>query len=136
MSFISLIGPADRYYSRVLNQATQYGIDCKIYGAICAISEIRDAIPLIHGPEGCAYYPRFFPPDAIRMKLLAERDHPPIYSTAMTESQVIYGGEKRLEDAIVELDRKKKPELIGVIGSCVPAIIGDDLESVISRLRR
>ncbi len=135
MSFISLIGHGDRYYSRVLNQATQYGIDCKIYGAICTISEIKNAIPLIHGPKGCAYYPRFFPPDAIRMKLLTERDYPPIYSTAMTESQVIYGGEKRLEDAILELDRKEKPELIGVIGSCVPAIIGDDLESVITKIK-
>lgn len=131
----SLVGPADRYYSRMLHQATRYSIDCKIYGAICTISEIKNAIPLIHGPEGCAYYPKFFPTDALRMKLLGDRYPPPIYTTAMTEPQVIYGGEKRLEDAIVELDRKEKPELIGVIGSCVPAIIGDDLESVITTVR-
>ena len=81
------------YYSNVLKQATQYGIDCKVYGAICAISEIKNAVPLVHCPEGCVYYPRFFP-----------------------------------TDAILELDRREKPELIGVIGSCVPAIIGDDLE--------
>ncbi|MCK4735943.1 MAG: nitrogenase component 1 [Methanophagales archaeon] len=124
-----------RYYSNVLKQATQYGIDCKVYGAICAVSEIKNAVPLVHGPEGCAYYPRFFPTDAIRMKLLGERHHPPIYSTAMTEPHVIYGGENRLEEAIIELDRKEKPELIGVIGSCVPAIIGDDLEEVVSRVR-
>ena len=117
-----------RYYSNVLKQATQYGIDCKVYGAICAISEIKNAVPLVHGPEGCACYPKFFPTDAIRMKLLGARYPPPIYSTAMTEPHVIYGGENRLEDAISELDRREKPELVGVIGSCVPAIIGDDLE--------
>lgn len=124
-----------RYYSNVLKQATQYGIDCKVYGAICAISEIKNAVPLVHGSEGCAYYPRFFPADAIRMKLLGERYTPPIYSTAMTEPHVIYGGENRLEDAILELDRREKPELIGVIGTCVPAIIGDDIEEVVSRVR-
>ena len=68
-----------RYYSNILKQATQYGIDCKVYGAICTISEIKNAVPLVHGPEGCAYYPRFFPTDAIRMKLLGERYHPTIY---------------------------------------------------------
>ncbi len=124
-----------KFYSNILKQATQYGIDCKVYGAICAISEIKNAVPLVHGPEGCAYYPRFFPTDAIRMKLLGEKNHPPIYSTAMTEPHVIYGGEKRLEDAILELDRREKPDLIAVIGSCVPAIIGDDLEEVVSRVR-
>ena len=124
-----------RYYSNILKQATQYGIDCKVYGAICAVSEIKNAVPLVHGPEGCAYYPRFFPTDAIRMKLLGDKNHPPIYSTAMTEPHVIYGGENRLEEAILELDRKEKPELIGVVGSCVPAIIGDDLEEVVSRVR-
>ena len=117
-----------RYYSNVLKQATQYGIDCKVYGAICAISEIKNAVPLVHGPEGCACYPKFFPTDAIRMKLLGARYPPSIYSTAMTEPHVIYGGENGLEDAISELDRREKPELVGVIGSCVPAIIGDDLE--------
>ena len=30
-----------RYYSNVLKQATQYGIDCKAYGAICGISEMK-----------------------------------------------------------------------------------------------
>jgi len=124
-----------KFYSNILKQATQYGIDCKVYGAICAISEIKNAVPLVHGPEGCAYYPSFFPTDALRMKLLGERYPPPIYSTAMTEPHVIYGGENRLEDAIVELDRREKPELIGVIGSCVPAIIGDDLEEVVSKVR-
>ena len=112
-----------RYYSNVLKQATQYGIDCKVYGAICAISEIKNAVPLVHGPEGCAYYPRFFPTDAIRMKLLGRKITHSYDSTAMTEPHEIYGGEKRLEDAILELDRREKPELIGVIGSCVPAII-------------
>ncbi len=125
-----------RYFSNLLKQAMQYGIDCKVYGAICAISEIKNAVPLVHGPEGCAYYPRFFPTDAMRMKLLGESSQPTIYSTAMTEPHVIYGGENRLEEAIVELDRREKPELIGVIGSCVPAIIGDDIEEVVLRMKR
>ena len=52
-----------RYYSNVLKQATQYGIDCKVYGAICAISEIKNAVPLVHGPEGCAYYAKWLYPE-------------------------------------------------------------------------
>ena len=123
------------FYSEIFRQAAEYGIDCKVYGAVCAISEIKNAIPLVHGPEGCAYYPKFFPPDAIRMKLLGEKDAPRIYTTKISEADVIYGGEEKLERAIIDVDMRERPDLIGVIGSCVPAIIGDDIHEVVRRVK-
>jgi len=122
------------YYANLLSQATQYSIDCKMFGAVCTVSEIENAVALVHSPEGCAYFPRFLPTDALRMKLLGRKEPPRVYSTELNETDVVYGGEETLEKAILELDRTVKPELIAVVNSCVPAIIGDDIENVVSHV--
>jgi len=129
------INTMEMYYANLLSQATQYSIDCKMFGAVCTVSEIENAVALVHSPEGCAYFPRFLPTDALRMKLLGRNEPLRVYSTELNETNVVYGGEDTLEKAILELDRIVKPELIAVVNSCVPAIIGDDIENVVSRVK-
>src|SRR6266702_1127441 len=48
-------------------------------------------------------------------------------STAMNETDVITGGEEKLEQAIIEADRRYKPFSITVVSGCAPGIIGDDI---------
>lgn len=54
-------------------------------------------------------------------------------STAMNETDVITGGEEKLEQAIIEADRRYKPFSITVVSGCVPGIIGDDIDGVVQR---
>ena len=56
-------------------------------------------------------------------------------STALDESDVILGGEEKLEEAIREVDRRYKPAIIFVVAGCVPGIIGDDIDGVAERLQ-
>jgi nitrogenase molybdenum-cofactor synthesis protein NifE len=48
----------------------------------------------------------------------------------MNEQDVIFGGEKHLYKAIKEAVRKYNPPAVFVYQTCVPAMIGDDLEAV------
>jgi nitrogenase molybdenum-iron protein alpha chain len=54
-------------------------------------------------------------------------------STGLTESDVIGGGEEKLEAAILEADRRYQPAVIFVVASCVPGIIGDDVDGVVEK---
>ncbi|WP_371366580.1 Light-independent protochlorophyllide reductase subunit B [Sporomusa rhizae] len=54
-------------------------------------------------------------------------------STGLTEAEVIGGGEPKLAEAIIEADRRYRPEVIFVVASCVPGIIGDDVNGVVEQ---
>ena len=53
----------------------------------------------------------------------------------MCEQDIIFGGEKHLYRAIKEVVEKYNPPAVFVYQTCVPAMIGDDLEAV-AKLRR
>jgi nitrogenase molybdenum-cofactor synthesis protein NifE len=48
----------------------------------------------------------------------------------MNEQDIIFGGEKHLYQAIKEIVNKHNPPAVFVYQTCVPAMIGDDLEAV------
>ncbi len=56
-------------------------------------------------------------------------------STALNETDVIGGGEEKLEQAIIEADERYKPFSISVVSGCVPGIIGDDIDNVVKQLQ-
>jgi len=56
-------------------------------------------------------------------------------STNLTESEVIHGGEVKLEQTIYDTYKRFHPKSLIVLQTCAPSIIGDDLASVISRAR-
>jgi len=125
----------EEVFSAQLSHACRFSLDCKMFGAYCYLSEIRGAAPLLHGPLGCAFFPKLAPPDAIRMQLLGLDQPPPFPCTDTDERDVIYGGAEKLARAIIEVDRHYRPELIGVIISCPAAIIGDDIIDIVNGVR-
>jgi nitrogenase molybdenum-cofactor synthesis protein NifE len=48
----------------------------------------------------------------------------------MTEQDIIFGGEKHLYKAIKEVVEKYNPPAVFIYQTCVPAMIGDDIEAV------
>jgi len=56
-------------------------------------------------------------------------------STNLDESDVISGGEKKLRDTIIYADKEFRPEVIIAVSGCVPALIGDDIDGIISDLQ-
>ena len=106
---------------------------CKFWTALKVLSGIRDTVVLAHGPSGCAYSVKR------TYKLTNCRNSGTVYEsvvcTNMGERQIIYGGEDELRGAILEVDRKYRPRLIVVATSCAAGIIGDNVDSVVEKLR-
>lgn len=52
------------------------------------------------------------------------------FSTDLQERDVIFGGEKKLEEAIDEIVKTYLPKVKFVYSTCIVGIIGDDIEAV------
>jgi nitrogenase molybdenum-cofactor synthesis protein NifE len=103
------------------------GVNGKIAGALMAVNSIVDAVPLIHGPIGCAF----------QRKINPFRPYFPFYETPCTNMKdidVVYGGEDKLETGIKETYKKYRPNLIVVITTCASDLIGCDFRSVIENV--
>lgn len=100
----------------------------KIAGALMVADAIEDAIPLIHGPIGCSFQRKINP----FRPLFSFYDTP---CTDMSDLEVVFSGEEKLNRGIKETYEKYHPNLIVVITTCASDLIGDDVESVIEETR-
>ena len=102
---------------------------CKFFTSFYVINGIRHVVPLVHGPTGCPLWVS----DFVRTRECCEfRGVPlePIACTSLDESNIIYGGEGKLLEAVKEADERYHPDLIVILSCCCSGIIGDDVESV------
>src|SRR5579883_1709862 len=99
---------------------------CAFDGAMIALVPIADAAHLVHGPIACSGNSW-----GCRGSLSSG---PMLYKTGFTtdldETDVIFGGEKKLYKAILEIEKRYKPAAVFVYSTCVTALIGDDLDAV------
>jgi nitrogenase molybdenum-cofactor synthesis protein NifE len=105
---------------------------CVFCGSRVVLYPIADALHLIHGPIGCAAYTW-----DIRGSLSSGPElHRLSFSTDIRETEVIYGGEKKLYAALNELITTYKPKAAFVYCTCIIGLIGDDVEAVCTRVQR
>ena len=105
---------------------------CKFWTATKILSGIRNTILLTHGPSGCAFGVKQ------AYKLTNSRNsaspYEPVLSTNLKQNQIIYGGERELRSAILEVDAKYAPDVIFVATSCATGIIGDNVDAVAKKI--
>jgi nitrogenase molybdenum-cofactor synthesis protein NifE len=99
---------------------------CAFDGAKIALQPITDVAHLIHGPIGCEGHSW----DGRNAKSSGPLLYRTSFTTSMTEQDIIFGGEKHLYQAIKEIFKKHNPPAVFVYQTCVPAMIGDDIEAV------
>ncbi|RUM33191.1 MAG: nitrogenase associated protein E [Archaeoglobus sp.] len=106
---------------------------CKFWTALKVLSGIRNTIVIAHGPRGCAYGVK----RAYKLTNCRNSGTPyePVVCTNMDEKQIVYGGEKELNAAIQEVDKKYGPDLIVVATSCAAGIIGDNVDAIVDKVR-
>jgi nitrogenase molybdenum-iron protein alpha chain len=92
---------------------------------------VKDVIQLQHGPIGCCYYPWDARPHVAKGTNFQLAN---VFSTDLREPNIVFGGEKKLYDSIVE-SSKAFPDAQGVFvyATCVAGLIGDDIEAVAKR---
>ena len=86
---------------------------CAMTGAAACLAGFEGMSVVIHGSSGCYYYPT---------TLL----HAPLHGTFILENEVIFGSEDRLREVIGGL--ASTGNRVAVITTCVPAILGEDIQ--------
>jgi len=103
---------------------------CVFCGSRVVLYPIADALHLVHGPIGCAAYTW-----DIRGALSSGPElHRMSFSTDLRERDVVYGGEKRLYAALIDLIGRYRPQAAFVYSTCIVGLIGDDVAAVCRRV--
>lgn len=99
---------------------------CAFDGAMIALVPITDAAHLVHGPIACAGNSWGSRGSLSSGSTLYKMG----FTTDLGENDIIFGGEKRLYKAILEVQKRYQPAAVFVYSTCVTALIGDDLDAV------
>ncbi|WP_407355476.1 nitrogenase molybdenum-iron protein alpha chain [Methanolobus sp. WCC5] len=91
---------------------------------------IKDMIHITHGPIGCSYYTWGTRRNMAKAEEGGDNFIQYSCSTDMQETDIVFGGEKKLKAAIDDAVRIFKPGAISICATCPVGLIGDDIESV------
>jgi nitrogenase molybdenum-iron protein alpha chain len=112
------------------------GSICLLIPALAIINSLPDTAVLLHGAAGCGTVTHS-QNGVIRTGTTARWGKAKDvlwFTTSLQEMDVVNGGEKKLEQAIREIDREHSPKFIVVVTTCVPGIIGDDVDTIVERI--
>jgi nitrogenase molybdenum-iron protein alpha chain len=94
------------------------------------LSPIKDAAVITHGPIGCGFYTW----GTRRHKAKGDENTKNFleycFSTDMQEADIVFGGEKKLKQAIKEVVEIFDPATVVICSTCPVGLIGDDIHAV------
>lgn len=89
-----------------------------IAAALYTLRDLQVDVIIMHGPAGCCF----------RTGRLLEDEGIHVITTAMNENDYIFGASNKLIETIEEVSEKFNPDKIGIVGTCVSMIIGENLK--------
>lgn len=98
-------------------------------GGALAFMGLRGAMPLLHGSQGCTSF-------GLVLFVRHFKEAIPLQTTAMSEVATVLGGYENVEQAILNIHKRTKPEIIGICSTGVTETKGDDVEGYIRRIRQ
>ena len=101
---------------------------CSSCIALANLGKIEGVIPILHGPQACAFGNQIGSMFCRPSRLLT-------VGTTLKKSEVIFGGEENLKQQILNVYHQYKPKIIVVISTCVPQLIAEDVRGVITDLQ-
>ncbi|HBE76937.1 MAG TPA: nitrogenase molybdenum-iron protein alpha chain [Firmicutes bacterium] len=96
----------------------------------------RDILNLTHGPIGCGFYSWLTRRNQTRPESDEDANFMTYcFSTDMQEDNIVFGGEKKLKQAIREAYDIFKPKAIGIFSTCPVGLIGDDVHAAAREMK-
>ncbi len=99
---------------------------CAFEGAQISLFPYADAVHLVHGPDTCLG--ASWETRATLTSYEGENNTPLGYCTNVTTQDIIFGGDKKLGEALAYIVEHKNPKAIFVYETCVTAMIGDNID--------
>ncbi|MTV48269.1 nitrogenase [Heliobacillus mobilis] len=118
-------------------RAFSQGSICLMLPALAILNSIPDSVVLVHGANGCGScsHSQNANTRSGSLQRTGKGKDAIWLSTGLNETDVIGGGEVKLAPAIREADLRYKPKTIFVVSTCVPGIIGDDIDGVVAEVQ-
>ena len=102
---------------------------CAPLGASLVFRGIENAVPLLHGSQGCATY--------IRRYLISHfREPVDIASSNFVEETTIFGGAENLRVAVENVCTQYGPSLIGIATTCLSETIGENVPLILQEIQK
>jgi len=96
-------------------------------GGVMAFKGLENAVIILHGSQGCSTY--------IRRHMATHYNEPvDIASTSLSEKGTVYGGADNLKKGIKNVVAVYRPEIVGVLTTCLAETIGEDIWRIIAEL--
>jgi len=101
---------------------------CSSCIALANLGKIEGVIPILHGPQACGFGNQMGSMFCRPSRLLT-------VGTTLKKSEVIFGGEENLKEQIRNVYEQYKPKIIVIISTCVPQLIGEDVQGIITEFK-
>ncbi|WP_426420755.1 nitrogenase iron-molybdenum cofactor biosynthesis protein NifN [Bradyrhizobium genosp. A] len=98
-------------------------------GGAFAFMGLRGAMPVLHGSQGCTSF-------GLTLFVRHFKEAVPLQTTAMSEVTTVLGGYENIEQAILNIHNRSKPEIIGICSTGVTETNGDDIDGYIKLIRK
>ena len=98
-------------------------------GGALAFMGLASTMPILHGSQGCT---------AFGMVLFVRhfKESIPLQTTAMSEVATVLGGLDNIEQAVMNIYTKSRPEIIGMCSTGLTETKGDDVEGYLTLTRK
>ncbi|MGY3621703.1 nitrogenase iron-molybdenum cofactor biosynthesis protein NifN [Bradyrhizobium sp. USDA 10063] len=97
-------------------------------GGAFAFMGLRGAMPLLHGSQGCTSF-------GLTLFVRHFKEAVPLQTTAMSEVATVLGGYENVEQALLNIYNRTKPEIIGICSTGVTETNGEDVDAYIKLIR-
>jgi nitrogenase molybdenum-iron protein NifN len=97
-------------------------------GAALAFMGLNRCMPILHGSQGCTSF-------GLVLFVRHFREAIPLQTTAMNEVTTILGGMENIEQALLNINSRAKPEIIGLASTGLTETKGDDVDGYLKLIR-
>jgi nitrogenase molybdenum-iron protein beta chain len=108
---------------------------CAFGGAYAATVNLERAIPIGHAGGGCIFQQVFGTNLAAGAQGVGYIGGSASPSCNLSEKEVIFGGAERLKEQVEATLELVDGDVYVILGACIPALVGDDVPSVLRELR-
>lgn len=108
---------------------------CALGGAYMSTLATFGAVPILHSGAGCGMAQNFGQNFAAGLNDAGPQGNTSTPCSCLVEEHAVFGGEEKLRSLISTSLELMKGDLFVVVSGCVPALIGDDVGSVVRGFR-
>ncbi|HTX44238.1 MAG TPA: Ni-sirohydrochlorin a,c-diamide reductive cyclase catalytic subunit, partial [Methanocella sp.] len=92
-----------------------------IVAALYTLRDLDTDVAILHGPSGCCF----------KHSRLLEEDGMHVVTTAMCDSDYVFGGHDLLVDVLKKAVDRFHPKTVGIVGTCASMIIGENFHRAV-----